>query len=198
MDWNNHSNLRDKHAILSPSGYAWLNYDEEKMLTVFRNKQAIELGTRLHALAKEHIDLGIKMPNTKQTLCMHVNDAIAYRMDAEVVLFYSYNAFGTADAIGFRKVKNKEYNGYELRIHDLKTGTSPTSFKQLRIYAALFFLEYCDYIPVDMEDVRIVLRIYQNDDYEEEFPTAEEIKEVITKIISLDTVISAEMKTKEK
>lgn len=48
-----------------------------------------------------------------------VNDAIGYRMDPEVLLYYSDNAFGTADAISF-------IDGV-LRIFDLKTGKHPVN-----------------------------------------------------------------------
>ena len=63
------------------------------------------------------IRLKRKQPKIKETVCMHINDAIGFRMEPEVVLKYSLNCFGTADAICFR---NKT-----LRIHDLKTGESP-------------------------------------------------------------------------
>ena len=31
MNWNRHSELQGMHAILSPSSYYWLGYDETKM-----------------------------------------------------------------------------------------------------------------------------------------------------------------------
>ena len=92
------------------------------------------MGTRLHAWAKETIDLGIKQPRSKKTIYAYVNDAIGFRMSTEVVLYYSDRFFGTADAISFR-------NGF-LRIHDLKTGKTAVHMEQLEIYAALFCLEY--------------------------------------------------------
>ena len=69
----------------------------------------------------------VKLPKTKQTLNMHVNDAIGFKMDPEVVLYYSENCFGTADAISFKDNL--------LRIHDLKTGFSETNILQLKIYS---------------------------------------------------------------
>ena len=80
------------------------------------NKKAAEMGSILHAWAKQTIDLGIKQPRSKKTIYSYVNDAIGYKMSTEVVLYYSDRFFGTADAISFR-------NGV-LRIHDLKTGKS--------------------------------------------------------------------------
>jgi hypothetical protein len=108
---------------------------------------------------------------------MYVNDAIGYRMTAEQMLFYSVNCFGTADAISFR---NKV-----LRIHDLKTGTTPTSMKQLEVYAAMFCLEY-GYKPYEID---IELRIYQNDDIMEEVPEADDIVHIMDKIVTFDKQI---------
>ena len=73
-------------------------------------------------------------------------------MTTEVCLFYSINAFGTADAISFRN--------NTLRIHDLKNGRTPASIKQLEIYAALFCLEY----SFNPRDIDIELRLYQLDE----------------------------------
>jgi hypothetical protein len=129
-----------------------LNYDEDKLKEAYGRLKMKERGTRMHALASELIDLRIKMPDNDITFNRYVNDAIAFRMDTERVLYYSEYCFGTADAICFRKNK--------LRIHDLKTGAIPASMRQLEVYAAFFCLEY-DYIPGEID---IELRLYQNDE----------------------------------
>ena len=134
MNFVNHSKLSGLHAPFSPSQPAWLRYSDEKAIAVQQNKKAAELGTSLHAWAKETIDMGIKQPRSKKTLYAYVNDAIGFRMSTEVVLYYSDRFFGTADAICFRNNK--------LRIHDLKTGIGPVHMEQLEVYAALFCLEY--------------------------------------------------------
>lgn len=113
---------------------------------------AAKRGTELHAFAHEAIRLGIKLPRGTKSLNSYVNDAIGFRMSSEQILYYSDNCFGTADTISFRK-------NY-LRIHDLKTGATPTSERQLEVYAALFCLEY-KFNPLTIE---IELRIYQNDE----------------------------------
>ena len=113
---------------------------------------AARRGTELHAFAHEAIRLGIKLPRTPTTLNMYVNDAVGYRMTPEQLLYYSDNCFGTADTISYRR--------NTLRIHDLKTGITPTSFRQLEIYAALFCHEYRFKPPqIEME-----FRIYQNNE----------------------------------
>ena len=87
MNFVKHLNLEGLHATFSPSQYAWLRYDDEKALTAYSNRKAAEIGTRLHAWAKETIDLGIKQPKSKKTIYAYVNDAIGFKMSTEVVLY---------------------------------------------------------------------------------------------------------------
>ena len=136
------------------------------------------MGTRLHAWAKETIDLGIKQPKSKKTLYSYVNDAIGFKMDTEVVLYYSDRFFGTADAICFRN--------NVLRIHDLKTGKTPVHMEQLMIYAALFCLEY----KVKPTNIEMELRIYQNDEVLVHNPCGDEIIPIMEKIINFDKLLA--------
>ena len=178
MKFNDHSNLEGLHASFSPSQCSWLGYDDDKALEVFSNRKAAEIGTRLHAWAKETIDLGIKQPRSRKTLYSYVNDAIGFRMSTEVVLYYSNYFFGTADAISFRD--------NFLRIHDLKTGKCPVHMEQLMIYAALFCLEY----KVKPGTIGMELRIYQNNDIFTLEPHADDIVPIMDKIITADKIIS--------
>ena len=177
MNFNKHLNLEGAHALFSPSQSSWLRYDDEKAIEARSKRNAAEMGTRLHAWAKETIDLGIKQPRSKKTIYAYVNDAIGYKMDAEVVLYYSDRFFGTADAICFR-------NNF-LRIHDLKTGRLPVHMEQLEIYAALFCLEY----KIKPGEIGMELRIYQNDEVIVHTPTAEDIVPIIDKIVHLDKIL---------
>lgn len=177
MQFNNHHKLEGLHAPFSASQSAWLRYDDNKAIEVYRNKKAAEMGSRLHAWAKSTIDLAIKQPRSKKTIYMYVNDAIGFKMNTEVVLYYSDRFFGTADAISFR-------NGV-LRIHDLKTGKSPVSMDQLEVYVALFCLEY----KIKPGDISIELRIYQNDEIIVHNPTAEDILPIMDKIIHLNKLL---------
>ena len=177
MNFNNHNKLAGLHAPFSPSQSSWLRYDDEKVIEVYRNKQAAQMGTRLHAWAKETIDLAIKQPRSKKTIYSYVNDAIGFKMSTEVVLFYSERFFGTADAICFRNNC--------LRIHDLKTGQTKVHMEQLMIYAALFCLEY----KIRPGDIEIELRIYQNDEILYHNPTAEEIAPIMDTIVHLDKIL---------
>lgn len=178
MIFNKHFNLSGLHAPFSASKSSWLRYDDEKAMEVYLNKKAAEMGTKLHAWAKDTIDLRIKQPKSKKTLYSYVNDAIGFKMDTEVVLYYSDRFFGTADAICFR-------DGV-LRIHDLKTGTTPVKMEQLEIYAALFCLEY----KIKPGDIEMELRIYQNDEILYHNPTAEDILPIMDKIIHFDKLLA--------
>lgn len=180
MYFNKHTNLAGLHAPFGASKSTWLRYDDEKALEVYSNLKAKELGTRLHEWAKTTIDLGIKQPRSQKTLYAYVNDAIGFKMDTEVVLYYSDRFFGTADAISFR-------NGV-LRIHDLKTGRKPVDMAQLEIYAALFCLEY----KMKPGEIEMELRIYQNDNVIVHNPTAEDILPIMDKIVHLNKLLEKE------
>lgn len=183
MNFLKHSNLEGQHAFLGASQYYWLNYDHEKLATVYRNRLATERGTIMHDFAARCIRLGQKLPKAKKTLNMYVNDAIGYKMTPEQILYYSDNCFGTADAICFR-------NGF-LRIHDYKSGIIPAHMEQLMIYAALFCLEY------KARPEQIELRIYQNDDISIYQPEYEEIVPIMEKIIEFDQIL-VKLKSEEE
>lgn len=180
MKFNKHTSLEGLHAPFSASQSSWLRYDDDKAVEKYIRSKAAEMGTRLHAWAKETIDLGIKQPRSEKTLYAYVNDAIKYKMNTEVVLYYSERFFGTADAISFRNNM--------LRIHDLKTGEIGKiehHMEQLEIYAALFCLEY----KIKPGEIDMELRVYKNDEVLVHNPTAEDILPIIDKIIHLDKIL---------
>ena len=175
MNWNSHYNIKAKgmHSFLSASKFHWINYDADKLMMSWENAEAAALGTRIHAVAAELIELGIKQKKEKKTFNL-----------------------GTADAISFRK--DPKTGRYFLRIHDLKTGTVPAHMEQLMIYAGYFCLEY-GYKP---RDIDIELRIYQNDqvlihnafdEFKEGITGYDMIEAIIKKIIAFDKLIN-EMK----
>lgn len=174
MNFNEHLELEGRHAFLSASSPHWVNYDLEKLSNRYITAMAAARGTRIHEWACETIELGFKMPRSKKTLNMYVNDAIGYKMSTEQILYYSENCFGTADCISFRK--------NFLRIHDLKTGTSKASMKQLEVYEALFCLEYGH----NPEEINAELRIYQSDEILVHEPDPTEIRRIMNKIVDSD------------
>ena len=175
MRFNKHSDLEGKHSFLSPSKYAWLRYEDDKIERMFMEHLAHLRGTEEHDYAARAIKLGHRMPEEPKTMNMYVNDCIGWRMKPEVALYWSDFCFGRADALGF--VESHRI----LRISDLKTGKTPTKFDQLVIYAALFCLEYEFPKPWDLE---IELRIYQGNGVKEHFPDPDEVFHAMDRILT--------------
>lgn len=176
MIFNRHSNLAGAHAFLSASNYHWIRYDADKLERIFMAWKAAQRGTQLHDLAKHMIRMSIKPERTGTTFSEYVNDCIGFKMLPEQVLYYSPNCYGTADAISFKESTKK------LRIFDLKNGKTTSSMDQLKVYAALFCLEY-DKQPWQIE---IELRIYQNDAVNIVDAEPTEIKQIMEQIKYMD------------
>ena len=198
MIFNQHSDLEGQHAFLGASKNSWLNYDQDKLATAYKRQYANQIGTILHDLAHRCIKNRVKLSKSDrhlvlltllengipqglidandilETLAPFVNDALGFRMETEQVLYYSENAFGTADAISFK-------NNF-LRIHDYKSGILPVHMEQLYIYAALFCLEY----GPKPENIKIELRIYQSGEVLCEEPDPETIRAIMNKIVDSD------------
>ena len=185
MIFNEHPELEGLHAFLSPSKFHWVNYSKEKLIASYDSHMAVQRGTRLHEFAAECISLGETLTKKQKTLNMYVNDAIGFKMSPERPLKYSDRCFGTTDAICFRNKK--------LRIHDLKTGTTPAHMEQLLIYAALFCLEY----NKKPEDISVELRIYQNNQIVYHLPEAEELQRYIDIIVEDDKVLMEAQENQE-
>lgn len=179
MNFNRHFDLEGRHAFLGASKYHWINYDAAQLETAYTRFQAVQRGTELHDFARRCIELRQKLPKSRKTLNMYVNDAIGFNMTPEQPLYYSENCFGTADAIAFRNDI--------LRIHDFKSGLVPAHMEQLIVYAALFCLEY-DIRPID---IRTELRIYQSNDILIQEPDAVDILPIMDKIVSFDKIIKS-------
>lgn len=209
--------LKGKHAKLSPSqAHRWANKDmnQEQLYRLVNSSYAQEIGTLLHAFVEDDINYRVKMIQSDKkeirkhllkhgipesialeyvdrcfdVLMSYVNDAIGFRMDAEVELAYSSIpikslralginpvCFGTADAISFKENK--------LRIHDLKTGIKPAHMDQLITYAALFCLQN-NIKPHELEDIE--LRIYQADEPIVFHPEVDDIIPIMDRIKKYD------------
>ena len=184
MRWNVHSRLEGQHAFLSASKHSWINYTDDELVKSYYSFVAAKEGTKKHELAALLISQKEPLPDIRRTLNMYVNDAIEFDMRPEQKLYFSDNAFGTADAISFDEDK-----GF-LRIHDLKTGVTPVTDKlgrlpQLEVYAAYFLLEY----DFDLRETEIELRVYQNDDIIVERPYVDDIAPIMDRIVYFDKLI---------
>lgn len=186
MNFRKHYAQEGRHAFLSASKWHWINYDDEKIAESYLKFNAKRRGTILHELAAVLISLNIKLPKSRKTLNMYVNDCIKQRMKPEQMLYYSINCFGTADAISFR--------GNKLCIFDLKTGLTPAHMEQLMVYAALFCLEY----GVKPGDITYELRIYQNNEVIIFEPTVEDIAPIMDRIVSADKVLQRMQQEEEE
>ena len=203
MIWHDHSKLVGTHAFLSASQPGWRKKDADELMDAKKNSYSQQIGTLLHAYAADCIkyreklrksdargvkfdlmrrgipEFAIDIERMFPTFMTYVNDAIGYRLSPEVVLYYSNECYGTADAI--------DVDGKILRIHDLKTGLKPAKMDQLMIYAGLFYLEY----SVKPESVRPELRIYQSDEVLVCEPEIDEIREVMDDIVEKDRVLKS-------
>lgn len=175
MRLRKHSELEGKHSFLSPSKPAWLRYEDSMLERKFNEHLAHVLGTKEHAFAKSAIELGHRLPDDGTTINTYINDCLGWRMTPEVPLYWSDYCFGTADALGFSESKKL------LRISDLKTGRTRTTFDQLIIYAALFCLEYD--VPRPWE-IDIELRIYQSNRVKLQVPEADEVFHAMDRILT--------------
>lgn len=180
MRFHKHSKLEGKHSFLTPSQPAWLRYDDQKLERRFMEHLAALRGTQEHEYAKKAIELGHRMPDEPLTINMYVNDCIGWRLKPEITLYWSSVCFGTADAIGF--VERDRL----LRISDLKTGKTRTTFDQLVVYAALFCLEY-EYKPWEIETE---LRIYQSNKIKLHEADPDEIFHAMDRILVGDRLIT--------
>lgn len=207
MNFNRHLQQEGKHAILSASSWRWLNDDQDSLIKRISSQYAQTIGTILHAIAYKHIKYRIKMNKYDKknvmmellangvpsivvdsidfdsmfdNLMAYINDGVGFKMHPEVVLYYSDNFFGTADAITYNE--NERF----LRIHDYKSGVIPAHIEQLEIYAALFCLEY----RFKPSEIDIRLQIYQNNEVLCHDPGPDEIRDVIDKIIDFDKFIT--------
>ena len=202
MKWNDHSMLKNTHALFSPSTGGWEKYTEDRLQERYYTSFATDIGTAIHEEAMWHISKRIqikaaskgelklelyKRPNIPDDVVdaidldpifknymTYVNDAIGFRMDPEIILYSNGLCYGTADAISF--------NDNFLRIHDLKTGVTPAHIEQLFKYAALFCLEY----RVDPRTIQTELRIYQLNDILVANPTADDIMPYIDQITKIN------------
>lgn len=204
MNFHEHSELEGRHALLSASKYQWLTQELDAIRARAVSAYATQLGDALHDKARRLISRREKLAKTDRKMIgfslvddygipeyafdmdilypnfmAYVNDAIGFRMTPEVKLFYSWNCFGTTDAIAYRD--------NFLRIHDYKSGVTPAKIEQLKIYAGLFCLEYANDIHLDK--LAIELRIYQGGQVLIHNPSRQEIDIVVNKIIDADNEV---------
>lgn len=207
MIFYKHKELEGKHAFLGASQYRWINWDDDILEKRFYSRYAAQIGTIAHEIVADLVRSRMKLRKTDTRLIElemyrnyipkgafdsermlfnmlpFVNDSIGFHMESEVILYFSPNAFGTTDAIGFNE---KELI---LRISDYKNGLTKAHIEQLIVYAALFCLEY----RKDPYKIRTELRIYQNLETLLYMPEPDEIKRFMDLIKSKDRLVNQYM-----
>ena len=204
MIWKDYSKLKNTHAFCGASNYRWRNYDIDKLIQSKVSSYATTIGTLLHEYAAENIKKRFKIAKSDKrsilrylgvehgvplsaidtnrlfpNLMNYVNDAIDFNMDPEVMLYFSDDFYGTADAIS--------WEDNVLRISDLKTGVTPASFMQLENYAAFFCLDY-KVKPTQIE--KIEFRIYQNGEIIGAEPEPIILVPIIEQVIEFNRVLT--------
>ena len=221
MNLNDHSRLRGKHALLSPSNPAFMNLSADDIRERIFSKLRTSIGTEIHEFSFYKIESRSKTTSLRdvkrslqdyifkkyylddyrtlsregrrllkvleympkevfETVNAYINDAIGFRMIPEAVLASSDRMFGTADTLIFQDGSEKL-----LRIHDLKTGSTPGKIDQLLGYDALYCLEY----GINPNDISHELRIYQNGDIVFANPTGDDIRPIMNKFEECDQII---------
>lgn len=197
MNYNTHLELRGKHAIFSASQPGWTEKSSDEILDWYVKSYAQAVGTAIHDICRKHIKRRFKLTKSAKnevilslvedygiplfvidgmanfdilysTAMLYVNDSISFHMVPEQPLYYSDLFFGTADVVS---ELDYIFDRKELRIHDLKTGIQPGKMRQLEVYAAEHCLEY----GLRPEELRIELRIYQNNEVLFHKPTPDEL-----------------------
>lgn len=203
MIFREHSDLKGKHAFLSPSKGGW-DLQGDSLLASRERYFAAPMGTAIHELADDFIKKGIKISKQDkhliryellkkgipdfaidtnrilETLVPYVNDAIGFGMTTEQVLYAFADCYGTTDAILY------EEKTHFLRIHDLKTGETPADMNQLVRYAGIFCFEY----KIDTAKISNELRIYQKGDIYTYTAQKGEIDDVISYISYASTILN--------
>lgn len=206
MIWKDYSKLKGTHAFCGASKKSWRNWTVDQLIAYKQSSYAQAIGTLLHEYAAANIENHFRMYKTDKrgvlryltvekglpsnvvdidrlfpNLMNYINDCIGFRMDAEKVLYYSDDFYGTTDAIYWSD------KTHELKISDLKTGITPVEFDQLENYAAFFCLDY----KVKPNQIKkLEFRLYQNGEvlYAEPDPV-EVLSPVIDQIVAFNKAL---------
>ena len=195
------------HALFAPSQPSWLRYEnEDQIISRLKSYYAQAIGTLVHEKAKSCIERRKKLNKNSSILLelyllenkipeaiidiqdlypnfmLYVNDCISMKMLPEQKLAYSEYCFGTADAVSFKKNL--------LRINDLKTGKLQAKMDQLKSYAGLFCLQN----DIKPSAIKTELRIYQFGEANLYSPSAEELQDVMDRIVVTSNIVENYLK----
>ena len=224
MNWNDHSRdgLSD-HAILSPSGFSWINYSPEQMAEKLTQRYYAYMrapaGTAIHKFCEHCIIRKIHLPkqinNIVKMIQLFMSDSkegfsdelIDFIPNLPPEIFKSLVLY-VDDCIGFNMSPEQKlmfndkcfgtadaigFDGSTLRVSDLKTGDAPGHIEQLLIYDALFCLEY----HFQPDKIRFENRIYQYGEVQFAMDIPPEVILQIMQIIPIECKFLQQLRGKE-
>ena len=213
----NSPNIFLEHAPFSPSQPSWLKYDEEMIISAYKNKHRAELGTEMHEWASIQINLGNKVSSNKEVekgLKTHIwekyggSDAsVAYRQILlKSVGYLPPEVFATVktfvnDSVGYRMGSEVKltYSDYIFGTADaIRHSDGILRIFDLKTGSSLAKIEqlyiyaalYCLENKVEPNTIDIETRIYQNDDVLVDKPNPEDIESIMEHIVRVDDVLS--------
>lgn len=216
--FNDHSNLRGKHALFSPSQSSWLRYDDDKIAERVRNQYRTTLGTEIHDFAASQIDLKHKYTNLRDLTraiesciyCkyMYLSEDLVVGDYAKKIISHLNNipkeVFEAVrcyinDGVGYRMNTEQALVYSEHIFGHADTISFRNNF--LRIHdlktgsnpAHMEQLEvyaalFCLEYKTKPSDINIELRLYQWDGVEIENPNAEVLTPIIDRIITSEKI----------
>lgn len=216
--FNDHSNLKGKHALFAPSQSAWLRYDDDKVAEKVLNQYRTTLGTEIHDFAASQIDLKHKYTSLRDLTraiesyiyCkyMYLSDDLVVGDYARKIISHLKNipkeVFEAVqcyinDGVGFRMTTEQALVYSEHVFGHADTISFRNNF--LRIHdlktgtnpAHMEQLEvyaalFCLEYKAKPSDIEIELRLYQWDGVEIENPNSEILLPIMDRIMTSERI----------
>ena len=216
--FNDHSNLRGKHALFSPSQSSWLRYDDEKIAERVRNQYRTTLGTEIHDFAASQIELGHKYSSVREIIkdietymyCkyMYLSDDLIVGDYAKKLISHLntlprevFNAvkFYINDGVGFKMnveqplVYSDHVFGHAdticFRNNVLRIHDLKTGANPAHMEQLRTYAAlFCLEYEIKPATIKIELRLYQWDGVEPEEPELDEIMAIMNRIIRSEKI----------
>ncbi len=214
MILNEHSELRGKHAMFSPSQPSWLNYDEEKIVERMINYYRAPLGTEIHEFCegrirrKRRINKSAKVYQLVEdfifTKYTYLNDGAQFEYGLKLIehldcipdeTWLTVQSY-VNDAISYRMIPEQP-----VKFNDKVFGTADAfTFKNntLRIHdlktgsgpvhieqLRTYAAIFCLEYSIKPGDINMELRIYQLGEVLIDTPTVADIAPIMDQIITV-------------
>lgn len=226
MIFNKHSEIKEQHALFSPSQNAWLRYDDDKIAERVRNQYRTVLGTELHEFIASQIELSHKVSGVRSLVsgvenyiytkykCGEDSKLAAYGMMLlRQVGYLPKEAFETAkyyinDAISFRMMVEQPLVYSEYFFGTADTISFRDNFLRIHDYKSgdrpanmdqvqIYAALFCLEYGIKPRDIDVELRIYQSGEISTCNPDAADIQDIMTRIISANRIVE-NLKAKEE